>query len=91
MIWAYRAWHDSMHLEYNLDFTQNSEVQLSYRLASEAVGLGWSPASCQLVRLDLYLHVRHWYLHHRHPENQRAMLQNYLLHHDFELTLQEVW
>jgi hypothetical protein len=91
VILNYRAWHDSMHIKYNLDFSLESELKLSFLLTQEAEReLGWSKHSALLVGLDLRLHIMHWHLYKKHPERQQEMLEHALTHHDHS-TLTKVW
>jgi len=67
VIWNYRIWHDSMHLRYNLDFSLESELKLSFLLEQEAYGeLHWSYHSARLVGLDLRLPIMQYHLWKQH-------------------------
>ncbi len=90
-LYEYRAWHDSVHLQYNLDFSYESELLLAACLENEALAMGMSAHDARLIKLDLQLHIKHYYMYNKHPENQVAMV-NYALLYGIDKTLNErVW
>lgn len=74
VIHAYRAWHDSVHIANNLDFSQASENQLAWLLRYAAIDMGLSAEGAELIKLDLLLHIQHYYHHKQHPEDQIALV-----------------
>lgn len=79
-IWYYRAWHDSMHLKYGLDFSETSEYQVARFMEHSAVDtLYISKRDARLMRLDIELHIMHYHKWKEHPEYQQDLIEDYLL------------
>jgi hypothetical protein len=89
--WAihkYRAWHDSMHLRYGYEFTEEGERSLAKMLEYVCIHeLGFTEWGAMLVRFDLELHIKHYHTFKKHPNAQTAMIA-YALEHGPELTMQ---
>lgn len=89
-IHCYRAWHDTIHVQAGLAFTEPEELEvarLQRKIAQEV--LGFTPHSALLLRLDLELHIQHYHRHRRHPDKQRAMIADYFKRGI--LCLEDVW
>ncbi len=90
-LYEYRAWHDSMHLLHNLDFSYESELKLAEVLHAAALAMGISTRGAGLIKLDLQLHIMHYYKHKQHPDDQLAMINHCLTHKSIDKTLQRIW
>lgn len=75
----YRAWHDSMHIHFDLDFSRESELKIASLQAKELLKLGVTPWDAYVVMLDLKLHIEHYYLHKCHPEYQGDMIAHVIM------------
>lgn len=76
----YRAWHDTMHLWNNLDFSEEGEALVAVAqedYAREIMGI--CERDARLLRLDIELHIKHYHIHKTHPEYQTDMIIDYLL------------
>ncbi len=78
----YRAWHDSMHIKFDLDFSKDNELKIAELQAKELLKLGVTPWDAYLVMLDLKLHIEHYYLYKCHPEYQGDMVAHVLMQGD---------
>lgn len=79
-IWYYRAWHDSMHLKYGLNFSEASEYQVARFMEYNATEvLCTSSRDAKLMRLDIELHIKHYHKWKEHPEYQQDLITDYLL------------
>ena len=73
----YRAWHDTMHLKYNKDFSKSSELFMAVAQEEEAILMGICPRDAELIKLDLHLHISYYYQHKKHPEFQHKMIADW--------------
>jgi hypothetical protein len=73
-----------------LDFSYESELKLAGLLYYEAKLMGMSEKDANLIRLDLSLHIQHYYKHNKHPEDQVTMINNALIY-GIPKTLEKVW
>lgn len=90
-VYYYRAWHDSMHIRYGLEFTREDELALAEMLEYVALNeLGFTEHSAKLLRVDLELHIKHYYKFNKHPDKQRGMIESYLVYGE-ERTLSQQW
>ena len=78
-IWYYRAWHDTIHLLNNLDFSEKSEYLVARLQRKAALALGISNRDALLLELDITLHIKHYHKYGEHPEYQENMIEDYLL------------
>ena len=78
-IWYYRAWHDTVHLLNNLDFSEKSEYLVARLQGKAALALGISKRDALLLELDIILHIKHYHKYKEHPEYQENMIEDYLL------------
>jgi len=78
-ILCFRAWHDEIHIKYNLDFSLDHELIVAALHDKEAIEMGISKEDAKLLSLDIELHVRHLHKHGVHPEYQTQMLSDYMV------------
>jgi len=78
MRYVYRAWHDSLHIASGNAFEYSNEMAVARLQQSEAIKLGINSRDAYLLRLDLELHIKHYYQHGKHPEYQTDMIAAYL-------------
>ena len=78
MRYVYRAWHDSLHIKHNTPFDFKGELHIAAMQEKEAIALGIAPYDAKLLRLDLELHIRHYYQHKKHPEFQTRMINDFM-------------
>lgn len=76
--YAYRAWHDSIHLCNNIQFGEDDELRVAKLQKEIALEAGISERDAAILRLDLELHIRHYYDFGCHPVRQTAMISDYL-------------
>ena len=79
-IHAYRAWHDTIHNDYNLDFNYDGEMMVARLQESLAKELGIQPCDALMLKLDTMLHIKHYYQWQEHPEYQAQMIRDYVDH-----------
>jgi len=77
-LYEYRAWHDSVHLQHNLDFSQESEMLVAQKLYEAALAMGMHGRDARLIRTDLEAHITHYYHWKKHPERQIALIRRAL-------------
>jgi hypothetical protein len=76
----YRAWHDTMHLRHCIDFSEEGEAAVAVAQETYARDvMGICERDARLLRLDIELHIKHYYIHRTHPEYQTDMIVDYLL------------
>lgn len=76
--YAYRAWHDSIHVSNGWDFSREAETMVAVEQQKIAVEHGVSLLDACWLKWDLILHVAHFYHHEeQHPENQTKMLEDF--------------
>lgn len=85
--WAFRFWHDVLHIEYNLDFCTSSEITLG-GLHVDAVAKQFGPDSTEtlLMLADTVGQTQYYARTGTFPENQMEFVLNYVniyeaLHH----------
>ena len=78
-LYCFRAWHDQIHINYNLDFSLDHELVVAALHEQEAIKMGISKEDAKLLSLDIDLHVRHLHKHGVHPEYQTQMISDYLV------------
>jgi hypothetical protein len=79
-IWYYRAWHDTIHLNTNNDFSEESEYRVAKNMEIQAVNtMGISQRDARLMRLDIELHIMHYHKWKEHPEYQQNLITDYLI------------
>lgn len=71
---AYRAWHDSIHISFNLDFSKESEFKVATLQKELALNSGVNERDAILMELDLSGHVAHFYKYNEHPDEQTDYL-----------------
>lgn len=76
-MWYYRAWHDSLHIRYNLDFSIENELRIAEIQMVEACHLGASLNTAKLLRDDLYCHIMHLLHTDKHPDYQLDLIHDY--------------
>ena len=67
---AFRAWHDSLHLEHDLTFSLADELQMA-ELHRNAIEGSFEKA---LIYADVAEQVRFWYTNRKYVDNQRAFV-----------------
>lgn len=78
----YRAWHDTLHIKYNVGFNTDEELLIAEKQYEELIKLGVTPYDAYLVKLDLILHIKHYYKYKVHPEYQGDLVANYIMYGD---------
>lgn len=71
---VYRAWHDTLHIKYDLDFSQESELKVAQKIYDELLAAGCK-RSAELLSWDLMLHINYYYTHNKHPTRQLDMIK----------------
>ena len=73
---AFRAWHDSLHLAHGLDFSRESELKIAQFHADQIQG----EYDKRLIYADVAAQVEYYFKHGRYvPEHlQRAIVLEYL-------------
>jgi len=76
--YAYRAWHDSLHLMKQWDFSHASELKVA--ILQEAVAISWGidERDAKMLRLDLEAHIEYVYAKGEHPVNQIELIKDCL-------------
>ena len=77
-IHAYRAWHDTIHCNYNLDFNYDGEMMVARLQKELAEEMGIERYDSKLLSLDSMLHIEHYYQWKKHPEYQSQMIRDRL-------------
>lgn len=76
--YAYRAWHDSIHLKYNIDFSMESELEVAELQEKIALAAGIDPRDAMILRLDLEAHIKYYYAKGEHPDRQIELITDCL-------------
>lgn len=76
--YAYRAWHDSIHMAMKLDFSKESELQVAKLQEKIALNAGVSERDAKLLRLDLEAHIEYYYAKGQHPVRQLELIYDCL-------------
>jgi hypothetical protein len=71
---AFRAWHDSLHLQYGLTFQPDDEIELASIHASMIKG----DYEKRLIMADVKAQVLHWQKFNAYVEDQRGFVVDYL-------------
>jgi len=69
--YAYRAWHDATHIKLGLDFSMESEEQVSLAHVREAWDAGLSAEDCRLLWIDSQGQNEYFKVHGDFVPNQR--------------------
>lgn len=73
--YAYRAWHDSIHMKYEIPFGMQSELAVARLQESIALDAHVDPKDARLLRLDLEAHIEYYYASgENHPDRQLEMI-----------------
>lgn len=73
--YAFRAWHDNLHLQHNLSFKPDDEIKLAQIHADMITG----DYEKQLIHADIAGQVKHWQKFNAFVDNQYRFVLNYLL------------
>lgn len=76
--YAYRAWHDSIHMAHGLDFSKESELLVARLQESIALKCGINPRDAKILRLDLEAHIYYYYAKGEHPVKQIELISDCL-------------
>lgn len=74
--YAYRAWHDSIHIENEIDFSMESELQVAKLQEEIALSNGVNPRDAMLLRYDLECHIKYYYAKGQHPDLQLDLIRD---------------
>lgn len=77
---AYRAWHDSIHLRHELDFSKESELAVAKLQEIYALRAGMPERDAMLLRLDLEAHIEYHYAKGEHPVRQLELIADCMKH-----------
>jgi hypothetical protein len=72
--YAYRAWHDSIHMANEIDFEMDSELKVARLQEEYALKAGVNPQDAKMLRYDLECHIRYYYAKGEHPERQLDLI-----------------
>lgn len=72
--WAYRAWHDSIHVQFDIPFEKKNELAVARIQESIALDYGISKRDAKILRLDLEAHIHYYYTTGEHPERQVRLI-----------------
>ncbi len=76
--YAYRAWHDSIHMAHELDFSKESELLVARLQEKIALKHGINPRDAKILRLDLETHIYYYYAKGEHPVKQIELITDCL-------------
>lgn len=76
--YAYRAWHDSIHMAFELDFSKESELKVAKLQEEIALGEGIDARDARMLRLDLEAHIEYYYAKNEHPVRQIELIRDCL-------------
>lgn len=72
--YAYRAWHDSIHLKHEIPFEMEDELQVARLQEHYALKAGVDPDDAMMLRYDLECHIRYYYAKGEHPNAQLDLI-----------------
>jgi hypothetical protein len=76
--YAYRAWHDSLHMTMNWDFSKESELKVAKLQEKVALAWGIDARDAKMLRLDLEAHIEYYYAKGEHPDKQIELISDCL-------------
>lgn len=76
--YAYRAWHDSLHLAMGWDFSHESELKVAKLQETVAIAWGMDKQDAKMLRLDLEAHIEYVYAKGEHPVKQIELISDCL-------------
>lgn len=74
--YAYRAWHDSIHIMNDLDFSKHSELKVAKLQEQIALLHGVDAQDARTLKLDLQVHIEYYYARGEHPVNQVELIRD---------------
>ncbi len=72
--YAFRAWHDSLHLKYVLSFSLSDELKVAQLHQRLIIG-NYEKA---LIYIDVAEQARYWYVNRKYVENQREFVLDFI-------------
>lgn len=88
--YAYRAWHDSIHMKYEIPFGMQSELAVARLQESIALDAGVAADDAKLLRLDLEAHIEYYYASGlNHPDKQLDLIE-YCLTNGIQVMVEDV-
>ena len=76
--YAYRAWHDSIHLHNEIPFDMQSELKVAKLQEEIALQNGVSKKDAMILKYDLECHIEYYYAKGEHPVMQIELIQDCL-------------
>lgn len=74
--YAYRAWHDSIHLRQNLSFGVPNELKVAVIQEQIALACSVDAHDAKLLRLDLEAHISYLVAKGEHPVHQLDLIRD---------------
>lgn len=92
--YAFRAWHDALHIAHNLGFDTDSEIKVSnhqVQQVRQAQDISWVETHCfsRWVAADVAGQALYYRRHKRFVQNQRAFVEAYM--YDPVVALEHFW
>lgn len=76
--YAYRAWHDSIHMSREIPFDMDSELLVAKLQEEIALENGADPRDAMMLRYDLECHIKYYYAKGEHPDKQLELIADCL-------------
>lgn len=74
--YAYRAWHDSIHMKYEIPFEKQDELTVAKLQEAIALRHDVDPHDARLLCLDLEAHIKYYYAKGEHPVRQLELIRD---------------
>ena len=87
--YAFRAWHDRIHIEHKLDFSEQAELSVAEIQYNELIENGVNKNQAFIILCDIVGQVRYYFKYKKYVINQLGFIKAYLS--NSELALQLEW